>query len=73
MSNQPLLVSLADAASLLGLTPEQLYELTRHRSRVRQAIPLPYVRLGKRLAFRKESLEHWIAQLETASPKAVKQ
>ncbi len=64
--NQPLLVSLSEAASLLGLTKEQLYELTRHRSRVRQTIPLPYVRLGKRLAFRKESLERWIAELETA-------
>jgi excisionase family DNA binding protein len=64
VSNQPLLLSLSQAAELLGLKPSNLYELTRQRSRIRQAIPLPYVRLGKRLAFRKESLERWIAQLE---------
>ena len=66
MSNQPLLVSLSEAASLLGLTDNQLYEICRTRSRVRQKHPIPHVRLGKRLAFRKESLERWITQLETA-------
>ena len=65
MSNQPLLLSISEAASLLGLTKEQLYQLTRERSRVRQAQPIPVVRLGKRLAFRRESLERWIASLES--------
>jgi len=64
--NQPLLLSLTEAAALLSLTKQQLYELTRSRSRRRQAIPLPYVRLGKRLCFRRESLERWIAQLEAS-------
>lgn len=64
MSSQPLVLSLSQAAELLGLTKEQLYELTRSRSRVRQAVPLPVIKLGKRLAFRRESLERWIAQLE---------
>ena len=63
----PLLLNLAQAAELLGLTKPQLYELTRSRSRVRQTIPLPYVRLGKRLAFRRESLERWIAALESGA------
>jgi len=65
VSTQPLLVSLSEAASLLGLTKNQLYEICRTRSRIRQACPIPFVRLGKRLAFRKESLERWIAELET--------
>jgi excisionase family DNA binding protein len=64
VSSQPLLLTLTQAAELLGLKPSNLYELTRRRSRVRQRVPLPYVRLGKRLAFRRESLERWIAQLE---------
>ena len=64
----PLLLNLSQAAELLGLTKPQLYEMTRSRSRVRQAIPLPYVRLGKRLAFRRESLEKWIAALEKGRP-----
>ena len=65
--NQPLLLSLADAAQLLSLTKQQLYELTRSRSRARQAIPLPFVRLGKRLCFRRESLESWVAELEASA------
>lgn len=67
MQDQPLLLNLSQAAELLGLKPSNLYELTRSRSRVRQAIPLPYVRLGKRLAFRRESLERWIEQLESTA------
>jgi excisionase family DNA binding protein len=59
--SEQLLLSLSQAASLLGLTDKQLYELTRNRSRLRHAFPLPFVRLGKRLAFRRESLERWIA------------
>ena len=63
----PLLLNLQQAAELLGQTKPQLFELCRSRSRVRQAIPLPYVRLGKRLAFRRESLERWIEQLESTA------
>jgi excisionase family DNA binding protein len=64
VSSLPLLLNLSQAAELLGLTKQQLYELTRSRSRRRQAIPLPFIKLGKRCAFRRESLERWITQLE---------
>jgi hypothetical protein len=53
-----------EAAALLKLTKEQLYELTRNRSRVRQAVPLPIVRIGKRKMFRASSLNDWISKLE---------
>ena len=69
MSNQPkLLLNLSEAAKLLGLKPSQLYEHTRERARIRQRIPIPHLRLGKRICFRRESLERWIAQLEDAAP-----
>jgi len=64
VSNQKLLLSLSEAAELLGLKPTALYQLTRTRSLVRQAYPIPFLRLGKRIAFRRESLEQWIAKLE---------
>jgi excisionase family DNA binding protein len=66
VSDQPLLIPISEAASLLGLNKNQLYEICRTRSRVRQRHPIPFVRLGKRIAFRRESLERWIAELETA-------
>jgi excisionase family DNA binding protein len=68
MSNQPKLVlNLSEAAELLGIKPSQLYEHTRARARARQRIPIPHLRLGKRICFRRESLERWIAQLEDAA------
>jgi excisionase family DNA binding protein len=66
LPNEPRLVlSLAEAADLLGIKPNNLYELTRSRSRARSKHPIPYLRLGKRIAFRRESLEQWIAKLES--------
>jgi excisionase family DNA binding protein len=65
MENQPLLLSMEQAATLLGLSKTQIYELCRSRSRAAQAIPIPTVRVGRRLMFRKESLQSWIQQLET--------
>jgi excisionase family DNA binding protein len=64
-SQQQLLVSRAEAAEILGLTKPQLYELTRSRSRI--VHKLPVVRIGKRLCFRRESLERWIAELESSA------
>lgn len=63
-SQSKLLLSLSEAADLLGLKPSNLYSLTRSRSRVRQTHPIPFCRLGKRIAFRRESLEQWISTLE---------
>ena len=69
MSDQSKLVlNLSEAAELLGIKPSQLYGHTRERARVRQRIPIPHLRLGKRICFWRESLERWIAQLEDAAP-----
>jgi excisionase family DNA binding protein len=58
------LLSLDEAAALLKLTRSQLYELTRNRSRARQAVPLPVIRIGKRKMFRATALHEWVLQLE---------
>ena len=58
------LLNIDKAATLLGLTRAQLYELTRNRSRIRQRIPLPFIRIGRRILFRAMSLERWITELE---------
>lgn len=58
------LLNMDEAAALLKLTRSQLYELTRNRSRCRQVVPLPVVRIGKRKMFRAVALYEWILQLE---------
>ena len=47
-------------ADLLGMTPKSLY--TR-RSRSPKSLP-PAVRIGRRLVWRRETVEAWLADLE---------
>jgi predicted DNA-binding transcriptional regulator AlpA len=60
------LLNMDEAAGLLKLTRSQMYELTRNRSRCRQSVPIPVVRIGKRKMFRASSLNQWVAQLESS-------
>ena len=65
---QKIILSLVEASALLGIKPSALYDLTRSRARARHRLPIPHLRLGgRRLAFRRESLEAWVAQLEAAT------
>jgi hypothetical protein len=61
------LLSLEDAGKQLHLSRSQMFELTRSRSRMRQRVPLPIVRLGKRKYIRQSSLNSWIAANEERS------
>jgi len=63
---EPLLLNLAEAAVLLGTSPKSLYNLTRPRSRAIQAVPVPFLKMGRRLVFRRGALEVWLKQLEEA-------
>ncbi len=58
------LLDMDGAAELLGLTKEQLYEICRTRSRCRQVLPIPMVRIGRRRMFRASSLNDWTRKLE---------
>lgn len=62
--SEPLVLSREQAANLLGLSRGQLYQLTRKRSQVRQSQPIPFLKFGRQLASRRESLEVWIRPLE---------
>ena len=53
-----------DAAELLRLEPSQVYELTRSRAVSRHAHPIPHLKVGKALRFRRSSLLAWLAALE---------
>jgi len=60
-----LTLNLTEAGELLGLTLSQMRQLIRTRSRQKHQIPV--FKLGKRLMFRRESLEAWVRQLEQAN------
>ena len=64
MSQPKLVLNLKEASEAFGFSESQMYEQTRARSRCRQRVPLPFLRIGKRIYFRRESLERWVAQLE---------
>ena len=58
------LMTMDEAAAFLRVSRASLYEQTRNRARIRQAKPLPHIRIGKRIIFRRESLEQWLKELE---------
>jgi excisionase family DNA binding protein len=58
------LLTMDEAAAVLKLTKSQLYEICRSRSRCRQAVPIPFIKIGKRRLFRVSSLNAWLQQLE---------
>jgi len=58
------LLTIAEAAELLAVSPRTIYEMTSHRGRARREHPLPVVRLNSKcLRFRREDLESWVAQI----------
>ncbi len=62
-----MILTLTEAAKFLKLKPGQLYEQTRERTRARQQLPVPFLRIGKHLRFRQPDLEAWIEQLAKES------
>jgi predicted DNA-binding transcriptional regulator AlpA len=64
MSTPPLVLYLAQAASLLGMPESRLYELTRGRAQRRGEPPIPFFKIGRRVAFTRAGLEAWILKLQ---------
>ena len=59
-----LFLYLPQAAELLGMPPKRLYELTRNRAQARMDHPIPFFKLGRRVAFTRPALEGWIQTLQ---------
>ena len=57
------LLTADELASLLKMRRQQVYEQTRHRARVRQALPLPFLRINGNLRFRRADIAIWLDQL----------
>jgi excisionase family DNA binding protein len=58
------LMTVKEAAAYLRVSAWAIYDLTRQRGRVRMQLPIPCIRLGKSLKFRRSSLDRWLEQLE---------
>jgi excisionase family DNA binding protein len=61
------ILSMDEAAARLKITRAALYEMTRSRSRARQIVPIPFIRIGKTRRFRASALQRWLEQLEDAN------
>jgi hypothetical protein len=59
------LLNAQQLADYLGVTINTVHNLTRKRSRDADAAPIPRVKIGRRLYFRRESVERWITARET--------
>jgi excisionase family DNA binding protein len=60
------LMTVKEAATYLRCSVSALYDQTRNRGRVRSLIPIPVIRIGKRMMFRRSSLDRWLEALEKA-------
>jgi len=57
------LLTVEETAAFLKVTPRAVYEMSRRRSQLRQAQPLPAIRLHKKcLRFDKQAIEQWVQQ-----------
>jgi len=63
----PKVLNLAEAAALVRCSRAHLCNIVHGKI---PGIPLlPTVRIGRRVLFRRESLEHWLEAVEAAGPK----
>jgi len=60
------LMTVKEAAQYLRISVSALYDLTRRRGAARATVPIPVIRIGKRLMYRKSSLDKWLGELEKA-------
>jgi excisionase family DNA binding protein len=58
------IMTLEEACAYLRISRGQAYDLTRNRGRVRQVHPIPVLRYGRSMKFRKASLDKWLERLE---------
>jgi excisionase family DNA binding protein len=61
---QKILLNIEDVARRLGVTVSTVHGLTRSRGRDRTN-PIPFLKIGKRVYFRNESIEKWLAAKES--------
>lgn len=59
-AGDPLLLSIREAARLLGVCERTIWTLTKERQ-------LPHVRIGRRVLFSRKALHDWITQQEAAN------
>jgi excisionase family DNA binding protein len=57
------ILTIDELAKLLKMKRTQIYELTRRRSRLRQPVPLPALRINGNLRFRKSAVIQWLDDL----------
>lgn len=57
------ILTVDDVAGLLRMSKQQIYEQTRRRARLRQPLPLPYLRINGNLRFRRSDIATWLDQL----------
>jgi len=59
------LLSLEELCQWLRISRSTAYGLTRSRQRIRNGTTIPFLKLGKRLIFRRESVEQWLQLQES--------
>ena len=65
------ILTVDELAALLKMNRRQIYEMTRQRTRVRQPLPLPLLRINGNIRFRKTDISKWLDELAERERKQV--
>jgi predicted DNA-binding transcriptional regulator AlpA len=65
-TQQPEILTVAEAAAFLRMSVRQIYEMSRRRGKNLE-LPLPLLRVNGNLRFKRSSLENWVNELEAQS------
>jgi len=60
VSNQSEILSVEQLASFLGVSKSTVHGLTRGRTRKNHEKPIPYLKIGKRCYFLRQSVLAWL-------------
>jgi excisionase family DNA binding protein len=68
MTENDIILTVAEVAELLRCKPSSIYNLTRRRGRVRYAHELPVIRAPFGLRFRRSDVMAWLDKMAGSSP-----
>lgn len=57
------ILTVQEVADWLKMSRRQIYEMTRHRGKVRASDPIPVVRINGNVRFRRSDIEAWLNRL----------
>lgn len=67
----PEILTVNDLAKALQLSRSQIYDLTRRRGQIRHEVPLPVLKIGTNLRFKRQDVVSWLDEIAAAGKRSL--